>query len=667
MYFASWMDTGKVNPNAPNQRWYLNDDGGISWNVSEEKNLPHYDHIEMAGFGAASLISYGVNEDKTLRLFRRLIVPQLRMVPDKTRASFSHNFEEETSPIIKVDGDLINEYFVEEVSICANLSFECTTNSNLEIKRTLYPAFSQRATIEEWILKNPTDKKLSIEIKDSEYSFKEKGKFGIYQAETRTYYENKQILESITVDLPPSETRTLHFIMLADNEKKIESISINPKNQIKDRIKFKNDLWDKLILETPDPIINRQFQFSKLRSCESIFDTINGLMHSPGGGSYYAASWTNDQCEYSSPFFAFTGYDKAIEQSINVFNLFSNFMKENYYPMPSSLISEGRSFWGKPFGKDRGDAAMYAYGAARFVLANGDEDVANAIWPHIQWALEYCKRQLNKDGVVRSESDELEGRFPTGSANLCTSSLYYDALRSASFLAKDLKEYTQAEKYAKEAENLYIAIERYFGENMKGYETYRYYKGNKKLRSWIAIPLAMGIYERAEGSIDALYSDNLWFGNGMLTEEGDKTFWDRTTLYAFRGALAAGETKRTMKYLTDYTQKRTLGEHVPYPVEAWPEGNQKHLSAEGALYCRIFTEGMLGIRPTGLKSFTLTPQLPENWDYINLQKIHAFDTIFDINIKKIKGNRLSVTLYSESGEILFYEDKELFATYKIKF
>ena len=37
------------------------------------------------------------------------------------------------------------------------------------------------------------------------------------------------------------------------------------------------------------------------------------------------------------------------------------------------------------------------------------------------------------------------------------------------------------------------------------------------------------------------------------------------------------------------------GEHVPYPVEAWPEGNQRHLSAESALYCRIFTEGLFGL------------------------------------------------------------------------
>lgn len=57
----------------------------------------------------------------------------------------------------------------------------------------------------------------------------------------------------------------------------------------------------------------------------------------------------------------------------------------------------------------------------------------------IEWCLEYCHRQLNADGVVKSDSDELENRFPAGKANLCTSSLYYDALVSAAYLGKALK------------------------------------------------------------------------------------------------------------------------------------------------------------------------------------------------------------------------------------
>lgn len=37
--------------------------------------------------------------------------------------------------------------------------------------------------------------------------------------------------------------------------------------------------------------------------------------------------------------------------------------------------------------------------------------------------------------------------------------------------------------------------------------------------------------------------------------------------------LQAGETERAMDYLRYYSRRRLLGEHVPYPVEAYPEGN----------------------------------------------------------------------------------------------
>jgi cellobiose phosphorylase len=85
---------------------------------------------------------------------------------------------------------------------------------------------------------------------------------------------------------------------------------------------------------------------------------------------------------------------------------------------------------------------------------------------------------------------------------------------------------------------------------------------------------------------------------------------------------------------------------VPYPVEAWPEGNQRHLAAESALYCRIFTEGLFGIRPTGLRSFQLTPRLPNNWDHAALRDIRAFGGIFDVTITRV-GEELRVEIIRE--------------------
>lgn len=243
---------------------------------------------------------------------------------------------------------------------------------------------------------------------------------------------------------------------------------------------------------------------------------------------------------------------------------------------------------------------MIACGAARYALARGDRAEAAELWPLVEWCLEYCRRQLTPDGVVASDTDELEGRFPTGDANLCTSTLYYDALLSAVSLGRELGvESAQTARYAAQARALARAIDAHFGGEVGGYDTYRYYAGNTLLRSWICMPLIVGLKERSEGTVRALLGPELMTDDGLLTQQGSSTFWDRSTLYALRGIYNVGQADRATELLHRYSQRRLLGDHVPYPIEAWPEGSQRHLSAESGLYCRIITEGLFGIRPTG--------------------------------------------------------------------
>ena len=244
-----------------------------------------------------------------------------------------------------------------------------------------------------------------------------------------------------------------------------------------------------------------------------------------------------------------------------------------------------------------------------------------------------------------SDSDELEGRFPSGDANLCTSTLYYDGLRSSAMLAKALGKGASVSKlYNSRADKLAKAIESYFGADIQGFKTYRYYDGNDVLRSWICMPLIVGILDRAEGTIAALTSDKLMTKDGLLTQQGSTTFWDRSTLYSLRGMYIAGDIGTAGDFLHYYSSRRLLGDHVPYPIEAWPEGSQRHLSAESGLYCRIITEGMFGIRPTGFGSFKTTPRLAEGWNHMALKHIRAFDGDFDLSVSRIPGNKLEVTV-----------------------
>jgi hypothetical protein len=629
-------------------RWRLNGHGGITWHIAD--NLPHHDHIEMSGKRVSTVVTYGVEADSSFYIKRAVVWPMLRTIPNNTHASLIHEYTRDIADEMTIDGKNEHEK-VQEITLNGMINTQSELGNKISFSRIIFPSTEKPAIFEKYVLKNFSEDTVDVNIPKTDDIYVTDAKKGVYGAYTLTY----TITKNGSFTLAPGDS--LVFGLVIAGKKDGENWEpFNIELELQARKDFIRYLWSNLILETPDSVLNTLFAFSKIRAAESIYQTKGGPMHGPGGLSYYAAIWANDQAEYINPFFPYLGYDYAIKSAINSFMMFARFMNDEYKPIPSSIIAEGTDIWNGA--GDRGDAAMIAYGASRFALELGDSAVAEKLWPLIVWTLEYNHRKLNSEGVVASNTDELEGRFPSGKANLNTSSLYYDALNSAYYLGKALgKDPKLLKKYKQEAKTLKKNIENYFGANVMGFDTYRYYKGNKKLRAWICIPLTMGIYDRKEGTIDALFSPELWTEDGLATVSGDKTFWDRATLYGFRGVFSAGDTKKGLEFLEKYSKRRLLGEHVPYPVEAWPEGGQQHLSAESGLYCRIYTEGLFGIRPTGLHSFNLTPQLPEDWDHMRLKKIHGFGEVFDIDVVRKNGDKLKVTVSKEN---------KIFKTFEIR-
>ena len=638
---------------AAQNRWSINHDGSISWNVKDR--IPHYDHIEMSGLKVSTVLRYGVNADGSFELNKSMIWPMLRTIPNNTHASLMRRFAWNATDMVSVNGQSLSGEKVNKITLDGKMTVESTIglprNAEAELTRIIFPAVAKPAVYEKYILRNTGSSPLTVEVPESRAVINtdpEKGVDGSYKLVS-------EIIGAATKQLQPKEELVFYAAITGYKNGEAE-LKPDVEKELQERKELIAGFWNNLILETPDPVVNTMFAFAKIRGAESIYDTKGGLMHGPGGESYYAAIWANDQAEYINPFFPYLGYGAGNGSALNSFKHFARFMNPEYEKIPSSIIAEGIDVWGGA--GDHGDAVRDAYGASRYALARGDKAEAEELWPLIEWCLEYCHRNLNDKGVVASDSDELEGRFPAGKANLCTSSLYYDALRSAVYLGKDLKKpFSVLSAYEKQARDLRENMENYFGAKVEGFDTYQYYEGNDVLRSWICIPLTVGIFDRKEGTINALFSPRLWTENGLLTQAGSETFLDRSTLYALRGVYACGATEKATEYLKFYSNQRLLGDHVPYAIEAWPEGSQRHLSAESGLYGRIITEGMFGIRPTALKSFTFTPRLPSEWNSMNLRKIKAFNTTFDIEVLRENGKQL-VTVKSEGKTLLHKAIKE---------
>ncbi len=626
--------------NNAQQFWKIDSLGNsITWQVREGE--AHSDHIEMAGKRLATVLRYGVNKEGAFKLNKSLVWPMLRTIPNNTHGNVIRRFDWNPLDAVTVNGYSIREQ-VKTVTLNGTMEvisqISLGNNSSLSLRRTYFPSVGSPSLVEVYEFTNTGKEKVNLEIPETHSVLTTDPSRGV----EGSYTIHLQTWNSGYVDLSPGKSysfsATISAYKSSEKEQKIDGIV-----EMNKRKELVAEWMNNLVLETPEPVLNEMFAFSKIRACESIYETKSGPMHGPGGEAYYAAIWANDQAEYVDPYFPFVGYSYGNASALNSFRLFSKYINDEGKPMPSSIIAEGLDHFG--VAGDRGDGAMVAYGAARYALARGSKAEAEELWPLIEWCLEFCRQKLNDKGVVTSDSDELENRFPSGKANLCTSSLYYDALLSAAYLAEDLgKGSAVVKKYREQAAQMEKNIDSYFASTVEGFDTYAYYEGNDILRSWICIPLVMGINKRASGTIDALFSPRLWTENGLLTQAGTNTFWDRSTLYALRGVFTVGEIEKAMTFLKRYSVTRLLGSHVPYAVEAWPEGNQRHLSAESGLYGRIFTEGMFGIRPTGLHSFSLTPRLPEEWDRMAFRKMKAFGADFDVIVERVKGEIIRIKI-----------------------
>ena len=635
-------------------RWSL-EDKSILWTPGLD--IPHYDHIEMSGSKAAFVYRWGVRSDKSFDYERSLVFPLLRRIPNNTHASLVRKNTFDIPSLILVGNKGLRDEEVLAVRINGAMEVisrwtwcnPCVPGlyaRSLEMKRKIFPSVDKQAMCEIYTLKNLSKGNISISVPATHVVWETDPSKGVDGA-----YAVVCDVSSLT-DVSLSAGDSISFQAVFSGCKVAESKAVSDicaSKEYEARMAYVRQVADSsLVLDTPDDVIDGMFRMAKIRASESIIDTKGGLMHAPGGEVFYAAIWANDQAEYVNPFFPYLGYNKGNESAMNSFRHFARFMNPEYHPLPSSIIAEGDDIWAGA--GDRGDAAMIAYGASRFALSSGCRDYAEELWPLITWCLEFCRRKVTDDGVVASDSDELEGRFPSGDANLCTSTLYYDALLSASMLARDLgRPSAEISAYRTQASRLAKSIERYFGATISGYATYRYYDGNDKLRSWICMPLIVGLDSRSAATVSALMGPELMTENGLLTEQGSKTFWDRTTLYSLRAIYNAGYPDRATPFLHDFSSRRLLGDHVPYCIEAWPEGSQRHLSAESGLYCRIVTEGIFGIRPTGLRSFDMTPSMPTEWNEISLKKIKAYGHDFDLTVRRSSQKKLEVSVRDSRG------------------
>ena len=333
-------------------RWTI-EQMGSRWTMDPETNIivmdaaantPHKDHIEMSGQRAAIVYYWGIDDEGRYYCEYHHVFPLLRMIPNNTHAFFPYRHSTNVAQMIKVDGKTPDlKAFKVEIDGTLRVT---ETDGNVELTRIDFPSRTGQMALELVTVRNLSDKPVKLEVPDYKYKWESDPARGV----KGSYVMDIELVLGGTFVLEPGDGRDFAMVMQAYEKNEAEAKRIDPETislpaEYAARLDLFKLLGENLVLDTPDEVINTEFGFAKLRASESIIATKGGLMHAPGGESYYAALWCNDQCEYVNPFFPFTGYDIGVKSAYDCYMQYSRFMNDAYEPIPSSIIAEGDDIW----------------------------------------------------------------------------------------------------------------------------------------------------------------------------------------------------------------------------------------------------------------------------------------------------------------------------------
>ncbi len=345
-------------------RWKIQPDGSIEWKI--DQRVPHFDHVEMDGQRVALWMQYGVDSNASPKLSRTIIFPSYRLLPVRTIAHMMYNVEDNELPRILVNDKLLKAG-VFNAAVSAGMPERVTgirqkgmleidsevDKEGLHLQRTFFPSVDKPVAIEKLLFINGTSKPLKIEM---EYLWREVQPSPKRTSNGPIYFVISTVGEGVR-NLQPGDSVAFAITYQATrgNETPL-TVDVNSEEQ--SRRDWVSQIGSKLVLETPDAVLNTMFAFAKIRGAESIYNTKAGLMHGPGGLRYYAAIWANDQAEYINPFFAFLGDTLGNRSAMNAYRMFAKYMNPGFTPIPSAIIAEGDST--VSVAGDRGDMAMIA-------------------------------------------------------------------------------------------------------------------------------------------------------------------------------------------------------------------------------------------------------------------------------------------------------------------
>ena len=241
--------------------WKLSGDHTIVWDLTNETRLPHSDNIEMDGKRVAAIITYQVDADRKLSIKREIIYPQLRIYIESSanhwryyRAYLKDIYTDGFLPAITLENRTFEPGPLDSVRIDGMLHFYHGNRQGLSIERTLLPSMNFRLFAEIWNMTNTTDSAKILSIGKTEFIREQEGQNGHF---TRKVYTD--VNGGVTILPGQTFTFAVYFTAQLNDESSEEPLL--PEMVVDERKDFLDIMRNNLILETPDPVLNRLFEF----------------------------------------------------------------------------------------------------------------------------------------------------------------------------------------------------------------------------------------------------------------------------------------------------------------------------------------------------------------------------------------------------------------------
>lgn len=293
----------------------------------------------------------------------------------------------------------------------------------------------------------------------------------------------------------------------------------------------------------------------------------------------------------------------------------------------------------------------------------------SAVWDYYRWTgdiyflaeiypvlikgiFDYTLDRADKDGDRYPEGGGMVERAGMGPEKLDSASYLWSALNNLTQMAevlgdKNIANRTQTEANALQASfdaDWWLPEEEVYANSLLRFKSRPSYGGH-----WtVAVPLEVGFapVDHAQISLERIRRDYINEWGLMHTRGKDERVWTLPTATLSRGAYRYGNSEMGWEMLQHLAQTLDYGS-IGLFHELIPDGLTSLQLWSGATFVRGVVEDLMGITiRTDLQSIAISPQLPDEWNFAELENLHFGEYIITVH-----ATHDSITVTHTSGPL----------------